>query len=187
MKTLLNLLPEKKKKDIQSRLHFRFFLWQLFLVFALEIFYLSILISIYFILDFQLKNLQRNGQQYDAAYSEQKTLDLYQKKFKETNATVLESGKIERNHFSFTEVFLLLDAVLPESVLVERLTTKDYTVMLAGRAATRDDLLAFDARLKESACVKNVNIPLSNLFSQDNVDFQIDFEITKECLQKNIL
>lgn len=187
MKTLLNLLPEKKKKDIKSRLHFRFFSWQLFLVVALELFYLAILISIFFIINFQLKSLERIGQQYDASYIEQKTLDLYQRKFKETNAAVSEVGKIERNHFSFAEIFLLLDTVLPESVAIERLSTKDYTVMLIGQAATRDDLLAFDARLKESACVKNVNIPLSNLFSQENVEFQIDFEMKRECLQKNSL
>jgi Tfp pilus assembly protein PilN len=187
MKTLLNLLPEKKKKDIQRRLHFRFFAWQLFLVVALEVFYLSILISMYFILNFQLQSLEKTGQQYDVIYSGQKTLDLYQKKFKETNATAAVVGKIENDHFSFTQIFFLLDAIVPESVAIDRLTTKDYTVMLAGRAATRDDLLAFDARLKESACVKNVNIPLSNLLSQENVDFQIDFEIEKGCLQKNSL
>ena len=187
MKILLNLLPEKQKKDSQSRLHFRFFLWQLFLVITLEIFYLSILIGMYFILDFQLVNLQKLGRQYDTAYSEQQTLDRYQKKFKETNAIVAEVGAIESDHLSFTQIFLLLDAVAPESVAIESLTTKDYTVMLAGQAATRDDLLMFDARLKESSCVKNVNTPLSNLFSQNNVDFQIDFEIQKECLQKNTL
>lgn len=187
MKTLLNLLPEKQKKDIQRKLHFRFFLWQLFLVITLEVFYLSMLISIFFILDFQLESLQKLGRQYDSAYAEQQKLDSYQKKFKETNELVIEVGKIERSHFSFTQIFLLLDSVTPEHVAIERLTTEDYKVMLAGQAATRDDLLALESRLKESACVKTVNIPLSNLFSQNNVDFQIDFEIQKECLQKNTL
>ncbi len=187
MKTLLNLLPERKKKDIQSRLHFRFFLWQLFLVFSLKLFYLIILLSIYFILDYQLDSLRKTGEQYDAAYAEQKTLDVYQKKFKEVNEIVEEAGKIEHNHLSFTRVFTLLDSIVPERVAIERLTTKEYTVMLAGQAATRDDLLAFDARLKESACVKNVNIPISNLFSQDNVEFQMDFEIKAECLNHTSL
>lgn len=187
MKILLNLLQEEKKEEVQSRLHFRFFLWQLFLVLALEVFYIVILISIYFILDFQLQSLQNAGQQYDAEHSEQKILDRYQKKFKETNTTVEVLGKIERQHFSFAQIFLLLDTVLPESIAIEHLTTKEYTVMLAGQAATRDDLLALESRLKESECVKNVNVPLSNLFSQENVDFQMDFEMEKECLQKNVL
>lgn len=187
MKTLLNLLPEENKNNIQRRLHFRFFLWQLFLVFLLEVFYLGILVSIYFILDFQLQGLQAIGQQYDTAHAEQKTLDAYQKQFKETNGAVDIIGVIERDHLSFAQIFVLLDAVMPENVVVDRLTTKNYTVMLTGQAATRDDLLMLDARLKEAACAENVNVPLSNLFSQENVDFQIDFGIKKECLMNNSL
>jgi len=187
MKTLLNLLPEENKKSVQRKLHFRFFLWQLFLVCALEIFYLSILMSIYLILDFQLQSLQAIEQQYDAAYTEQKTLDVYQKKFKDTNAAVAMVSRIEGSHFSFTQVFLLLDTVLPEGVAVDRLTTKNYTVMLSGRAAVRDDILALEASLKGAACVKNVNVPISNFFSQKNIDFQIDFKMQKECLQNHTL
>lgn len=187
MKTLLNLLPEENKNNIQRKLHFRFFLWQLFLIFLLEVFYLSILASVYLILDFQLQSLQAIGQQYDTAHAEQKTLDVYQKKFKDTNNAAEVIGKIERNHFSFAQIFMLLDTAVPENVVVDRLTTKNYTVMLTGQAATRDDLLMFDARLKESACAENVNVPLSNLFSQENVEFQIDFGIKKECLKNNSL
>jgi|SRR3989344_8789105 len=187
MKILLNLLPENKQRDVQRRLHFRFFLWQLFLVFTLEIFYLVILVGIYFIFDFQLRGLEKSAAQANAEYSEQRILNKYQEKFKETNALVDTINKINRSHFSFTQIFLLLDAIVPESIAIERLTTKEYTVMLVGQAATREDFLVFDARLKESECVKNVTMPLSNLFSQDNIEFQVDFEIFKECLQKNHL
>lgn len=187
MKILLNLLQEEKRKDIKKRFFLRFFLWQVLLALTLEIFYLSILASIYFTLDFQLQGLESIGQQYDAVHSEQQTLDMYRKKFKETNMLAETVGKIERQHFSFAQIFFLLDVILPESVAIDRLTTKEYTVLLAGRAATREDLLAFEARLKTSECVKNVNVPLANLFSQENVDFQMDFEMRKECLQKNTL
>lgn len=187
MKTLLNLLPEENKKDTQRKLHFRFFLWQLFLICILEVFYLSILISIYFILDFQLQSLQTTGQQYDMTYTGQEALTTYQKKFKDTNILVETVGKIENGHFSFTQIFLLLDTLLPEGVAIDRLTTKNYTVMLIGRAAVRDDILTFESKLKEAACVKNVNVPLTNLFSQEDIDFQIDFEMQKDCLLKSTL
>lgn len=187
MKTLLNLLPEPIKKKIQSRLHFRFFLWQLFLVFSLEISYLIILLSIYFTLNYQLETLQKTGEQQNVAYTEQKTLDVYQQKFKEMNATLEEVGRIEQQHLSFARILVLLDRIVPERVALEHLKTKEYTVILSGQAVTRDDLLAFDARLKESECIKNVNIPISNLFSQDNVEFQIDFEMKTECLKHTSL
>ena len=106
MKTLLNLLPEENKKSVQRKLHFRFFLWQLFLVCTLEVFYLSILMSIYLILDFQLQSLRAIEQQYDAAYTEQRTLDAYQKKFKDTNVAVAMVGRIEREHLSFAVMLI---------------------------------------------------------------------------------
>lgn len=187
MKILLNLLQEEKRRDIRKKIYQRFFLWQFILVFVLAVFYLSILASIYFILDFQLQGLESMGRQYDMAHSEQKKLDEYRKKFKETNALAETVNKIEKNHLSFTRIFVLLDEVLPESIALESLTTKEYTVLLSGRAATRDDLLSFEARLQASACVKNVDMPLNNLFSEKNVDFQMDFEMSKECLQPNIL
>lgn len=186
MKILLNLLPEENKKDIQRKLHFRFFLWQVFILFALEMFYASMLVSTYVILDFQLQNLKETGRQNDKGYEEQTTLDMYQKKFKDTNVSAEIIGKIQKNHLSFTQVFLLLDTLLPKGIIVDHLTTKDYTVLLTGKAVTRDDLLAFDARLKESTCIENVNVPISNLFSQENIDFQVDFGIKKECLKTNL-
>ncbi|MFZ2187178.1 MAG: hypothetical protein WAV46_00920 [Candidatus Moraniibacteriota bacterium] len=186
MKTLLNLLPEENKKNIQRKIHFRFFLWQLFLLFALEVFYTSILVSTYIILDFQLQSMQAIGQQNDKVRGEQVTLNAYQRKFRETNLTTEAIGKIQDNHFSFTRIFLLLDTLLPEGITIDHLTTKNYTVLLTGKAAKRDDLLAFDAKLKESSCVEDVNVPISNLFSQENIDFQVDFGIIKECLKQNL-
>lgn len=185
MKTLLNLLPEENKKNIERKIHFRFFLWQLFLLFALEILYVSILIGTYVVLDYQLQSLKTLAQLNNSAeHGEQATLTAYQKKFKEINSMTEEIGRIEGNHFSFTQVFFLLDDILPQGVTIDHLTTKNYTVLLTGTALTRDDLLAFDAKLKASSCVENVNVPISNLFSQENIEFQVDFGVTKECLKK---
>ncbi|MGK2848792.1 MAG: hypothetical protein ACSLEX_01870 [Minisyncoccota bacterium] len=187
MKTLLNLLPEDKKRAAQSRIRFRFFLWQFFLLFALEIFYLSILGSIVFILDVQLRGLKQQDISAHSQYVPEQTLGTYQQKFKEINGMVTVINAIDTQHLSFTEIIILLEETLPTTVLIENLTTQDYTVLLSGRAATREDLLMFETRLKESACVEKVNIPLSNLFSQENIDFQMDITLKKTCLQKKSL
>lgn len=186
MKTLLNLLPEENKKDIQRKLRFRFFLWQISLLFALEVLYMSILVGTYVILDSQLQSLKNMKQQDEKVREEQTTLSLYQQKFKDTNTSTEVVGRIEKNHLFFTEVFSLLDELSPGGIVIDHLTTKDYTVLLTGKATKRDDLLIFDARLKESLCIENINVPISNLFSQDNIDFQIDFGIKEECLKKSL-
>jgi len=186
MKTLLNLLPEENKKDIERKTHFRFFLWQLLLFFMLEIFYMSILLGSYIIINFQSKILVTASQSETKNNKEQTVLDTYQQKFRDINTTVKVVNKINTNHFSFTEVFLLLDTLLPEDMVIDQISTKNYTISLKGKALKRENLLEFNRRLNESSCIEGVNVPIANLFSQENVEFQIDFGIKIECLKKKI-
>lgn len=185
MKTLLNLLPEEKKDDIQNRLRSRFLLWQLFLVFVLEVFYFSMLIGTYFILDFQLKSLQGIGQNSVlSSRAEDKRLSEYEKKFQDTNTQIEVTNRIDRSHLYFSNILTLLDTLVPAGITINQMKTNEYVVSLSGRAAKRDDLLLFDKQLKaEEKCVTDVNIPVSNLFSQENIDFQIDFSVKPECLR----
>lgn len=187
MKTLLNLLPEEKKEIIQNKLRFRFLLWQLFLIFLLEIFYLSVLVGMYLILDFELQSLEKISNSSQSSYTQEKKLAEYEKKFRDVNTQTDIIGKIERSHLHFTNVFLLLDTLLPKGITVSGLSTKEYTVSISGKAQKREDLLLLDGQLKGSSCITNVNIPLTNLFSQENIDFQLDFQVSSECLQKNSL
>ena len=175
MKTLLNLLPEGKKESIQGRLRSRFLLWQLFLLFLLEIFYLTILVCTYLVLDFQLRSLMAiENDTIASSQGEVARLTTYEKKFDATNKTVNVIGNIDRSHLYFSKAFLLIDPILPEGVTITRLTTKEYTVSLSGRAQTRDQLLRLDENLKSvGTCIENVVVPLQNLFSQENVNFQV--------------
>ncbi len=185
MKTLLNLLPEGKKDAIQNRLRSRFLLWQLFLVFVLEVFYLSILVSAFVVLDFQLKSLGSIGQNAAlSARSEERRLNEYERKFQETNVQVDVVGKIDRSHLYFSRIFSLLDTLTPAGITVNQMITEEYKVSLSGRAAKREDLLLFDKQLKEAeVCITDVNVPVSNLFSQEDIDFQLDFSVQPQCLR----
>lgn len=189
MKTLLNLLPEEKKESVQNRLRSRFLLWQLFLLFLLEIFYLTVLVSIYLILNYQLQSLEKIAEDAtSSSQGEEQRLDTYEMKFQEVNKSVDMIGAVNRSHVYFSRVFTLLDALLPQGIVIDHFSTKDYTVSLFGRADKREDLLLLDKRLKQSGeCIGNVNIPLSNLFSQEKIDFQIDFTIAPECLRTDPL
>lgn len=185
MKTLLNLLPEEKKEAIQRRLRFRFFLWQLFLVFLLECFYLAILAGIFFILDYQLGIYQALNEGLSSSSYQEKQLMGYERAFREANEQADTIGRISASHLYFTQVFLLLDQVLPSGIVIERVATKEYAVALSGQAARRDDLLSLDERLKSEECIENVNVPISNLFSQEDIDFQVDFTVKESCLRNS--
>jgi|GEM_PF-691041 len=189
MKTLLNLLPEEKKDALQARLRSRFLLWQLFLLFLLEVFYLVILVSLYLILNFELKSLDAiTTQTNTVSESGSGTLATFENEFKETNQSVAVIGAIDRSHLYFSEVFRLIDPLVPNGIVVSRVTTKEYTVSLFGRASTRETLLLFDEELKaEGRCLSDVSIPIQNLFTQKDIDFQVDFQIKPDCLRRKTL
>lgn len=184
MKILLNLLPEERRASNQRKLRFRFLVWQLFLLFVLELFFVTILAGIWFILDFQLKTVQAEDQSYASGFAGQKTLNRYEDAFRSTNDLVDTVGKIDTAHFSFTTVFLLLKDTVPPGIALTGLTTKNTSIHLVGQALQRDDILAFRDKLGSSDCLQNVNVPLSDLFSQKNVVFQLDFDIKPACLRK---
>jgi len=66
---------------------------------------------------------------------------------------------------------------------MKKIETSDYSVLLTGKAKSRDDLITFKENLEKEECFSNVNLPLSNLVAQKDVEFQIDFSIKKECLR----
>lgn len=187
MKTLLNLLPEEKKLAIQRKLRLRFFLWQLFLLFVLEVFYASILVGIFFILDLQAKDSSLEEQGIGAQAGQQHTLSQFEERFRTTNDSVEVVSGIDGVHFHFERIFDWLEQTVPDGVNIDHLTTKEYTLSLSGRAATRDELLSFQEKMKGLQCVTSVETPLSNLFSQKNVDFQMDVQIQPDCMKKNPL
>jgi hypothetical protein len=189
MKTLLNLLPEGKKESIERRLLSRFLLWQLFLLLLLQVFYLTIVICTYLVLDFQLRSLEAlEKNAMIASQSEVDRLDTYEQKFDNINKQVGVIGAIDRSHIYFSKVFTLIDPLLPAGVTVANLTTKEYTISLFGRAETREQLLELDENLKNGGqCFEKVAIPLQNLFSQEDIDFQVDFTLAPECLKNDAL
>lgn len=188
MKILLNLLPEEKKRLIERGLHGRILLWQFFMLFLLELLFLGILITVVFLLTIELQSQQMlSNNTNTATQNDQQLLKRYEDKFFGINEALSVVGKIQGNHIYFSQLFRILDTTLPKEVLLKNVTTKDRVVTLIGVADTRENLLTFEDELKKSACIEDVNVPLSNLFSQKNLDFQLDFTIKLDCLHRNQL
>ena len=99
MKILLNLLPNEKKLLAEQRMRFRFLVWQLFLLFSLEVFFLGILITIFALLDFEQKHQEVLGQDFNRFHEEEKKLKLYEEKFYVANERARAASLINKNHF----------------------------------------------------------------------------------------
>jgi len=182
MKILLNVLPEEKKGVLIRKFRHRFFLWQTTLLLILELYYVVVLGGIYIILSYQAKSASDSLISFDQYNEEAKKLVSYQEEFKSTNTLTETVVRYQEHHFYWSTLLGLLQRLTPQGVVLVELLTKDYTISLSGQAETRDQFLSFEAALKSEECVSDVRVPISNLFSQKEIDFQIEFKLRRECL-----
>ncbi|MFA9262255.1 MAG: hypothetical protein ACEQSB_02760 [Undibacterium sp.] len=185
MKILLNVLPEEKKDALIRKFRSRFFLWQTTLLLILELYYAVALCGIFMILNYQSRTASEALVAFEQYNEEARKLVTYQDEFKSVNAITENVSRYQKFHFHWSALFHLLDELTPKGVVIIQLLTKDYTVSISGQAETRDQFLEFEAALKGADCVSDVRVPISNLFSQKEIDFQVDFKIKKECLMND--
>jgi len=182
MEIKLNLIPTEKKNEIAEAKVFRLVLrWEmnLFLilvVFCMLIFSLNYLLQIN--LDAQISESESG--QNKARYERISQLD---NSFKDINAQIYLNASIEKDQLHWSNVFMKLNAAIPDGISVTKLANKNYQFLLAGTADTRDILVAMKESFAQENCFADVNLPLSSLVSKDNVDFQIEFNIKEDCLK----
>lgn len=182
MKIYLDLLPEERKKEIKKNKLFGTVIRQESrLLIPLAVF-IAVLIAINIILEIQAEGMEKA---YSLKQSQEKYIELktYEGKFKEINMKIANASGLQEGHLYWSEVLYELSTSVPDDVYVVDLSTKDYQIFLTGKAKNRDNLLDFQGRLESSGCFDKINVPLSNLVSKENVSFQMDFEIKKDCLK----
>lgn len=186
MKVLLNLLPEEGRELIRRKYHNRFFLWQTTLFLLAEVFYIALLIGILLVLKMDYVHVEEVANNRIRTQSDSKVLGEYEMKFQEVNRLAAQSLNFSRKHLEWADLFVHFGSLVPENVTLTSLLTKDYVISLSGVAKTRDDLLSFERNVKEDACFTSFDLPVSNLFSQENVDFQMNFSVQDVCLKMKL-
>lgn len=182
MRISLNLLPEEERVNIRRRNQVRFFMWQGGYLLLLEILFLVILTGIYFMLDYRLR-LMRDAAAGENFTEEVEQLQTYEEKFKEANRMADTMIRLDRANFIWTKPLTVLEESYNEGIIIESLSTTEYTLVLSGRAATRADFLEFRDALEKKECVENIANPITNLLAQEDVEFQLDLQFKKECVR----
>jgi Tfp pilus assembly protein PilN len=183
MKVLLNLLPEDGRALIRRKYHNRFFIWQSIMLLMVEILYVVLLFGVLFVLKTNHSRVEEVAADRIKTQADAKALGGYEAKFQDVNRLAAQSMMFSRNHLAWAELLVRLGGLVPENVVVTRLSTKDYQFSLSGTAKTRDDLLLFERNIKGDDCFTNFNLPVSNFFSQSDVDFQMNFSVKEDCVR----
>lgn len=184
MKVYLNLLPEEKKEEIKRKKTF-LKVFRNELVFSVPIFaFFVILATISFSLRERAKEIER-VYGMDNSQREYKELENYENSFGEINGKINDISKLQKGHNNWGNIFYKLNNIVPEDVYLSDFVTTDYKISIAGKAKTREDFLKFQEKIKNEECFSDVEVPLSNLVSKEDVGFQINFKIKKDCLKSS--
>lgn len=185
MKIFLNLLPPERKAQLVKRFYWRYFLGQWFLVFLVTLLVLGAMIGFSF--QAQLEGNQQEKIKADLLTGEhQQEYQRYEEKFEEGNRIVRSANAFLTLHTSFSYLLSQLEESLPENTKIDKISTQSYQVFVIGNTDTRDTFLRFQENIKNNTCFEAVNTPLSNLFSETNVQFEIDFIVKPECLRGSV-
>ncbi len=117
---------------------------------------------------------------------ESQDLKKYEEKFEEINEKTAQAGEFQDKHVYWSQVLKETSQLVPDGVYLTAMVIKERKISLSGKARQRDTLLEFQNKLKDSPCLENVNMPLSNLVSRENVVFQIDINVKADCLKRKI-
>lgn len=182
MEICINLLPEEKKNKIKRKKRIITIIKQEILFLSAIFFLIVILLDINFILSFQLNSLDKD---YSLEQSQSKYQELrnYENKFKQINSKTALLYNIEKDHLYWSNFFYELEKVIPDGISINNISNNGYKITLTGKSAKRENLLKFQENINSSECFSDVNLPLSNLVTKENINFQMDFKIKDVCLK----
>ena len=124
--------------------------------------------------DFNMVN--QNSEQF-------KKIKKYDSEMNDMGKIISNVGKIQSAQFYWSKFLAKLNDKVISGVEINKITTKNYEIILGGKVNTRDNLIAFRDNIGKDDCFTDVDLPLSNLVVKDNIDFQMNFKIKKECLK----
>ncbi|HMN19579.1 MAG TPA: hypothetical protein PKA31_03230 [Candidatus Moranbacteria bacterium] len=177
----LDLLPVQRKQELRRARIFRMLVREQAVFLLPLLMFIGILGGVVLVLKTDQQSVISAGAMGEGQGQFQE-LKVFEEEFQRTNDSVERIMKMEKAHLHWSRALRDLGRLLPQGAIVSELSTKDYTVMLRGKAKTREDLLSLKSALEGYGCAENVQVPLSNLVSRTDVEFQVDFTLKKECL-----
>lgn len=180
----INLLPEDRKKEIKRKKWFRMIVYQETLFLLMVVAFIAILAGNEQILTIELDGVEKTMEMEKQQKNYQDLIE-YEKKFDLLNEKLSNLSGIYNKHLYWTNVFDALNSVGQENIAITGLSNDNYTVLLSGKAKTRDDLLSFQEKINGISCFNDADIPLSNLVTKEDVDFQMEFTVQEKCLKQS--
>ena len=173
---MINLLPEKRKENIRLRVLNNFILKIGLVSFMAIWLFILFLIANIFVL-----NIYKNINQSRVGNKESNEMNaIIQQSKRAIDSQYTESEEVSKNFKSripYWEYLNQVNQILPEKVYFTKIEIKENIISIDGFAENRNDLVAFKNSLESVEIFKQVEMPISNFTSQENINFVININL----------
>jgi Tfp pilus assembly protein PilN len=179
MKISLNILPDTRKAELARRkVAFRFGMviaTVVVLAGIFNVFLISVLWSMHrYEASFLAGERKLNQEQIDE-------LNAFDALFLEHNQKMQITQKIATDQRRYGEVLDVLSKIIPQSIVVERITFSKESAVVRGIADTRDDAIRFRESIEQEECLRSPDVPIENLVQREHLAFELSFLIDENC------
>lgn len=183
MEIRINLIPPYRKEKIAQTKRWRLVLRVEAVISLILGLFLLFLFGLGSFLDISLKAVS-NFQDSSSEKVQYEKVNKMDRDFDLVNSQIGDILAIKEDQMYWSRLLIEMSASIIPGIEIGEIASKNFNIILTGKSDSRDDLIKFKEKLESNGCFSDVNLPLSNLVSKENIDFQIDFKIKDECLHK---
>lgn len=177
----LNLISPAQKAANNFRSNYSI-LRQIALIFLIAfVFVIGVLFLAQALLQNKLEDLTENTLMLKQNIEDEESIDL-EKSVDDFNKMVLTISKVQTEYTAWTKVLVDTASLVPSGVAIGSFTLNKETAefRFTGRALTRDLLLQFKENLEGSGFFTEIQSPISNLLTKENVGFEFSGKLVIE-------
>ncbi len=180
----INLLPPQDIKELKIARLYSFLFKRVIALSIFGILILALLISADFLLRHNLKILEGDLENKKHT-STASGFSVLEGKINQFNSNLEKIATLQSQHIRFSPFLIELIRLTPSEVRFTNLQAQKEgnVVEVQGVAKTRDSLIHFQKNLEGSEFFKDIESPLSNLESRENVTFQLKFKVKEDHLK----
>jgi len=176
---MFNLLPKEQRKEIYTEYRFRMFILIFIFLIVTGIVAVFLLVPALFLSNSEYNELLKNLDELKKETPELENYQNLQVMVEKTNnkLKVLQSGKEQTPLLIWGKV----TADKPAGVKIDSFSysknNEKTAVVISGKSSVRESLISFAKKLEAQETFENVNLPVSDLARERNLDFSITFGI----------
>jgi Tfp pilus assembly protein PilN len=163
----LNLISPEQKKSLKTK---RAYL--LLKNLSSVILILTVLISIILILTYNSLDIE-----YNLSPNTKNSMDLDEKEIQMINDQLKDIITIQNQSLVWSNILISITSLIPEGIEINSLEIDKTTqlVKISGLAKARNDYLNLISALKNADNLENIQSPIKNLLSKEDINFTLSF------------